>query len=85
MVLPMQTQPVQRSSRAPAGGVLPQSVACVTGAVENGSICVNLPVVGKKCVNVGTHFADGATASVCLETLFPPKVCAHVMGSQFCL
>jgi len=88
MALPVQTQPVERSTHrpaAPARGVQPQSVACVTGSVENGSICVNLPMVGKKCVAVGTHVADGASASVCLEQVFPLKVCAHVMGSQFCL
>jgi hypothetical protein len=66
-------------------GLLPQSVACVNGSIQNGSICVDLPVVGRKCIPVGTHVADGVSASVCLERVFPPKVCAHVLGNQFCL
>ncbi|WP_147426732.1 hypothetical protein [Trinickia fusca] len=83
MNLPLQSRPVARRERQM--GILPQSVACVHGTVENGAVCVNLPIIGKKCIDVGLHFANGLSASVCLERIFPPKVCAEVAGSRFCI
>ncbi len=88
MTSPLLSQPIDRlpSHRAvPVQGVRPQAVACVTGSVEDGAICVQLPFVGKKCLKVGANFANGLTASVCLERIFPPQVCAHIGGSKFCL
>jgi hypothetical protein len=84
---PSLSHPVLRgASRVPArSGIVPQSIACVTGTVENGAICVDLPIIGKKCINVGLNIANGLSASVCLESIFPPKVCANVLGQQFCL
>lgn len=83
MRIPMQAAPVDRLRIS--RGIEPQSIACVTGTIENGSICVDLPFLGKKCIDVGLNFVNGLSASVCLESLFPPKVCANVAGSRFCI
>lgn len=41
---------------------------CVTATVENGQICIDLPLgLGHKCISIPTKFGDGTKAQACLD------------------
>ena len=41
---------------------------CITATVENGQICIDLPLgLGHKCISIPTKFGDGTKAQACLD------------------
>ena len=44
---------------------------CISLAVENGEVCVNLPLgLGKKCIDVPDWVPNGSIAKACLEVKY---------------
>jgi hypothetical protein len=67
MKLPTQSQPVQRqvsSTVAAAPGIQAQNL-CVTATVQNGQVCVNLPIIGQECFGNLPSWLNGQSVSVC--------------------
>ena len=73
------------SATAPRKGVAPSAPsACVQTTYQNGTVCVNVPVLGQKCVSIPGLPSGSGTAQVCATYLFPSsaKICATVAGLQ---
>lgn len=86
MRVPELSRPVNRSAaRAaprPFAGVGPQSIVCVTGSCTSTQCCVDLPVIGKKCIPNPLH-VGGVAVKACLEKIFPhPQACFFVNGKK---
>lgn len=68
-------------------GELSVSAGCIKVTVEDGQICLQIPVIGKKCINVSKLLPNGTAAEACLHIcgIFPPgakvtlSVAGHVM------
>ena len=79
---PVQAQPVTRSlsaGRARQGGV--HASLCVSAnCTAGGQCCANIPVVGNFCI--GNPLPIGGSASCCIQSYFPPKVCCSLNGQQ---
>ena len=85
MNLPIQSQPVNRQKTfiaTPAEGVNPS--ICVGGSVSGRQICVNVPVLGRKCITSPIPIPAGASVRACTCNHFgvPTGVCidANVAG-----
>ncbi len=48
-------------------GHLALSAGCVSVTVENGKVCLNLPVVGKECLPIPAIFPNGTAAEACIS------------------
>jgi hypothetical protein len=89
MRFPEQLEPVHRERyvsgravRGRAGGATPQSIACVTGTCTAQQCCVDVPVIGKRCIPNPLGMG-GATAKACLERLLPrPRACFYVNNQK---
>ncbi len=44
---------------------------CISVTIENHKICLNLPVVGKKCITIPINLPNGTAAQACLS------ICTH--------
>jgi hypothetical protein len=66
MNLPIQAKPVSRhiTALATSGEGVNPSV-CVGGSVNGRQVCVNLPVLGRKCVTSPVSLPIGASVSAC--------------------
>lgn len=49
---------------------------CVQVVVQNGELCLKLPVVGDVCVDIPDEIPDGTAAEACAELGFP--ACVHL-------
>jgi hypothetical protein len=92
MRLPQLAQPVLRT-RAGAqviAAVQHSSVggACISVTVNNGKVCLNVPVVGSVCIPVPKFIQDGTAASACIDVCtkmgVPTGACVSVtvLGEQ---
>ncbi len=83
MDLPIQVAPVRRSSidGLRANRLQAQDI-CVTASIENGKVCINLPLLGKKCFSVPGLPAIGSAQVCCDPSFFPPGAtcCVSVGG-----
>jgi hypothetical protein len=71
MQIPIQSQPVLRNSVRRSindKGVVPSACANIT--IKNGQACLNLPVVGSKCIRVPNRVPNGTVASACTSTCY---------------
>lgn len=50
-----------------SSGELSISAGCITVSVENHQICLNLPIVGKKCFPIPSWIPNGAKLQACLS------------------
>ena len=48
-------------------GELSISAGCISVVIENGHICLDLPVVGQKCIPIPLPFPDSTVAKACLS------------------
>ncbi|AWK85775.1 hypothetical protein [Azospirillum thermophilum] len=71
------------------GGVLPSSGdTCITATISNGQACINLPILGQKCISVPSWIPSGTLASLCAKLCttgpLPTGACvtATVAGKQ---
>jgi hypothetical protein len=67
MNLPIQSKPVNRQSTASAAALndAVNPSVCVGGSVNGRKICVNLPVIGTKCINSPISLPVGASVRAC--------------------
>ena len=66
MNLPIQAKPVSRQRTAietSTDGITPS--VCVGGSVSGRQICVNLPVLGRKCISSPISLPVGASVRAC--------------------
>lgn len=66
MNLPIQAKPVSRTmiaAEVPTEGINPS--VCVGGSVNGNQICVNIPILGRKCVTVPIRLPVGASVQGC--------------------
>jgi hypothetical protein len=66
MNLPIQSQPVSRQRTAMATheeGINPS--VCVGGTVNGNQICVNIPILGRKCITSPVRLPVGASVQGC--------------------
>lgn len=68
-----------------------QMNACVNASYENGQLCVQVPILGKRCITVSLPVPNNSTVSVCMSTCgfhpgLPPfkgvKATASFNGTQ---
>ncbi len=82
MKLPQLSAPVHRTASAhalAASGISPAE--CVSVVVQNGQICLDLPVVGNECISVpipGSGTLAQACIDLCTTLGFPTGVCVSV-------
>ncbi len=88
MRLPVQSLPVDHTGHTPAmGGVTPSLKECLTVTVQNGQVCLDIPVVGKHCISLPVPLPEGTSAQACIETcgsFIPTGACVTVsaLGHQ---
>jgi hypothetical protein len=71
MQLPIQAQPVSRNSvRQSINDKAVTPSACADVTIEGGQACLNLPVVGSKCIKVPDWVPNGTVASACTSTCY---------------
>jgi hypothetical protein len=66
MNLPIQAKPVSRTiiaTEAPSEGINPS--VCVGGSANGNQICVNVPVLGRKCITSPIRLPVGASVRGC--------------------
>ncbi len=54
-------------------GHLRVTAECITVSIENGQVCIDLPIVGKKCIPIPLPFPSGTSAQACID------LCYHVV------
>lgn len=85
MRLPVQTAGVMPStSRA---GIRPSISFCASVSVQNGQVCVNIPILGTKCIPIPLPLPSGTAAQACVSTCgswIPTGACITVtaLGKQ---
>jgi hypothetical protein len=71
MRLPQLAQPVLRAGSSSHVIAAVQhsgaSGACVTVTVNNGKVCLNVPVVGSVCIPVPSFIPSGTAVSACID------------------
>lgn len=81
MNIPHLSAPALRNDlavRPAVGAVTPSLEACGTATYDNGTVCGELPIIGKKCFHIGGPNIS-ATAKVCVSpSFFPPGITACV-------
>ncbi len=50
-----------------ADGALKVSAQCISVTVNNGQVCLNLPVVGSECFSVPSWVPNGTAVQACLD------------------
>jgi len=50
-----------------ADGSLKVGAQCISVTVQNGQVCLNLPVVGSECFSVPTWVPNGTAVQACLD------------------
>lgn len=48
-------------------GTLKVSAQCISVTVQNGQVCLNLPIVGSYCFSVPTWVPNGTAVQACLD------------------
>jgi hypothetical protein len=80
MRTPIQAHPVFRNSPAAGRGVAALLAAriapsdlslCATATVDNGQACINVPVLGQKCISGVPAMFNGQSAKLCAS------ICTH--------
>ena len=85
-MLPVQSAPVSEGAFTSAG-VLPSDF-CVNLGIQNGRVCLSIPVIGNVCVPVSTGLPNGTAASACVSVCtkwgIPTGACVTVtaLGQQ---
>ncbi|WP_137132232.1 hypothetical protein [Rhizobium sp. FY34] len=84
MRLPVQSGGVLPSSRS---GVRPSFGFCVSVTVQNGQVCVDIPIFGKYCVSIPVPLPPGTAAQACVSSCgswIPTGACVTVtaLGHQ---
>lgn len=83
MRLPVQSGDVLPSSRS---GVRPSFGFCVSVTVQNGQVCVDIPIFGKHCISLPISLPSGTAAQACVSScgFFPTGACVTVtaLGHQ---
>lgn len=75
MRLPQLAQPVLRATSSShviaAVQYSSTSGACVTVTVNNGRVCLSIPVVGSVCIPVPSFLPNGTAVSACIDVCTP--------------
>jgi hypothetical protein len=92
MKLPQLVRPVLRTTTGVQVITIAQhanlSDACVTLTVNNGKVCLNVPVVGSVCIPVPSFIPSGTAVSACIDVCtkwyVPTGACVTVtaLGQQ---
>lgn len=87
MNIPSLSPPVLRNDRAAQlsiGGVMPSFEACIGGSYENGNVCGDLPIIGKKCFHIGGPSITAAARICVTGSVFPPslRACVYVNDTK---
>lgn len=87
MRLPEQTKPVDRTV-SPARLLLAPGITaadvCIGVTYDDGKICADFPIIGKKCIHISGLPSGSGSAKACVSYKFPDcaNICVYIKSTK---